>query len=208
MTEPTAEHFWETRYTGTLGRIWSGAPNRILADTARPLPPGTALDLGCGEGGDAVWLATQGWRVTAVDVSPTALKRTTDLAAEHGVTDRVTTEQHDLAATFPTGTYDLITAQYLQTPLTFPRPRVLREAAHHLTPGGLLLVVDHGSLHPWSTNTNPHFPTPDDVYAELALPSPSWEPLRLATPEREATGPNGEKATVTDIVVAIRRREG
>jgi 2-polyprenyl-3-methyl-5-hydroxy-6-metoxy-1,4-benzoquinol methylase len=89
------EQFWEEHY-GAAERIWSGRANATLVDVVQDLPPGTALDLGCGEGGDAVWLALRGWQVTAVDVSRTALQRAGRHADEAGVADRVTTERHEL----------------------------------------------------------------------------------------------------------------
>jgi SAM-dependent methyltransferase len=204
--ESDAEGFWEKHYAGHA-KVWSGRPNPLLAETVAGLTPGRALDLGSGEGGDAVHLAGLGWRVTAVDISATALQRTRAHAETAGVADRLTVERHDLAATFPEGDYDLITAQYLHTPLDFPREDVLRRAAHALAPGGLLLVVDHGSVRPWAWNpdAHAHFPTPQDIYAGLDLDPAHYRPERLDAPEREATGPDGERATVTDTVVAVRR---
>lgn len=108
--------------------------------------PGTALDLGCGNGDDALWLARRGWQVTAVDISHTAVARLRNRA--RGCDRRVIAEQHDLARSFPAGAYDLISAQYLHTPFTLDRANVLRTAAHALAPGGLLLIVDHGSTAP------------------------------------------------------------
>jgi methylase of polypeptide subunit release factors len=83
-----AERFWEDRYR-RRERVWSGRTNAVLVDVAGSLQPGTALDLGCGEGGDAIWLAQQGWRVRAVDVSATALDRAAAEAATAGVVDRI-----------------------------------------------------------------------------------------------------------------------
>ncbi|MEU1629086.1 class I SAM-dependent methyltransferase [Streptomyces sp. NPDC020096] len=188
--------------------MWKGTPNPVLAETAQRLTPGTALDLGCGEGGDAVWLAAHGWRVTAVDISATALRRTAVHASAARASDRLTTERHDLARTFPTGTFDLVSAQYLHTPLAFPRAHILQKAAHALTPGGLLLIVDHGSVRPWAWNPDPdaHFPSPEDVFDGLELDPARWQPERLDRPQRQATGPDGQSATVTDNVIAIRRR--
>ncbi len=198
------EQFWEGHYRGQ-GRVWSGRANPVLVDVAGSLRPRTALDLGCGEGGDAVWLAQQGWRVTAVDVSATALDRAATLAAEAGV--RIDFQQHDLARTFPEGAFDLVSAQYLHSPVEFPRDRVLRMAARAVASSGLLLIVGHASAAPWSWNHKPHtrFPTPEEVLAALDLSPWQWRTERLGTPERLGTGPNGESATVTDNVVAVRR---
>jgi len=201
-----AARFWENLYSGR-DKLWKGTPNPLLADIAGHLTPGRALDLGCGEGGDTAWLATRGWQVTAVDIAPTALARTARHAAEAGVADRVTAEQHDLAATFPAGAFDLVSAQYLHTPFDLPRARVLRQAAHALTPGGLLLIVDHGSVRPWAWNpdADTRFPRPEEIYEGLALDPAGWRPERLDRPQREATGPGGQTAIVTDTVVAVRR---
>lgn len=207
QTPTEAARFWDNLYRGK-DAVWKGDPNPVLAETAAQLsPPGRALDLGCGEGGDTVWLATHGWHVTAVDIAPTALQRLTQHAARAGVTDRVSTQQHDLAETSPAGTFDLVSAQYLQTPYDLPRADILRQAAHALTPGGLLLIVDHGSVRPWAWNTDPdtRFPRPEEIFDELALDPARFTPVRLATPEREATGPNGRSATVTDTVITVRR---
>ncbi|MEV2278108.1 class I SAM-dependent methyltransferase [Nocardiopsis sp. NPDC049922] len=204
-----AARFWERLYTQREERHRSSRPNPILIGTAGAMAPGTALDLGSGEGGDAVWLAAQGWRVTAADISATALSRATAHAAAAGaaVARRLTVERHDLARTFPAGTFDLVNAHYLQTPFALPRARVLRQAARSLTTGGLLLIVDHGSERPWSWSSgqSTRFPTPGEIFDALALDPATWRPERLDTPQREATGPSGETVTVTDTVIAVRR---
>jgi SAM-dependent methyltransferase len=200
------ERFWEGHYR-KRERVWSGNANPVLVDIVGPLPAGTALDVGCGEGGDAVWLARRGWRVTAVDVSATALDRASVAAAEAGVQDRIDFQRHDLERSFPEGVFDLVSAQYLHSPLDFPRDRVLRAAARAVAPGGLLLVVGHASVAPWSWNqhSHPRFPTPEEDLAALDLEPGLWHIERLGSPEREATGPDGEPATVTDSVIAVRR---
>lgn len=204
----SAEQFWEGLYRGRSERPWDGWANPILIDVARPLPPGTALDLGCGEGSDAFWLARLGWRVTAVDVSPTALRRAATQAAAAGVEARIDFQRHDLERSFPSGAFDLVSAQYLQSPVEFPRDRVLYAAAGAVAPGGLLLIVEHASIAPWSWNQDPtrRFPTPQETLATIELPPGQWETERLGAPERLATGPNGETATVVDNVIAVRRR--
>jgi SAM-dependent methyltransferase len=193
-----AERFWEDRYR-RRGPVWSGRPNPVLVDVVGSLRPGTALDLGCGEGGDAIWLARQGWRVTAVDLSTTALDRAATDAATSGVADRIDFQQHDLALTFPSGAFGLVSAQYLHSPIEFPRVHILQEAASAVTPGGLLLIVDHASVSPCS------WADPEETLAPLELSPDEWHTERLEAREREATGPNGQRATVTDNVIAVRR---
>jgi SAM-dependent methyltransferase len=197
-----SEDFWDAHYRANQ-RVWSGRPNAVLVDVVEPLPPGSALDLGCSEGADAIWLAARGWQVTAADISPTALKRAEAHAADLSVA--VDFQHHDLGRTFPEGTFDLVSAQYLQSPVEFPRAQVLRRAAAAVAPGGLLLVVEHGSTAPWSWSQDAVFPTPEESLAELELDPAEWRTERLGAPQRVATGPNGQTATVNDIVIALRR---
>ncbi len=197
-TDVEAERFWEDHY-GRHERVWSGRANPVLVDVVELLPPGTALDLGCGEGGDAIWLAGLGWRVTAVDLSVTALDRAAADAATAGVAERIDFQRHDLAVTFPSGAFDLVSAQYLHSPVEFPRDRVLRAAASAVTHGGLLLIVDHASISPGS------WAEPEETLAPLGLSPDEWRTERLEAREREATGPNGRRITVTDNIIAVRR---
>lgn len=145
----------------------------------------TALDLGSGNGDDALWLATEGWRVTAVDKSDTTVKRLADKAEAAGLDKQVSTASMDLAETFPTGRYDLVNVHYLHTTGDLDRHSVLRKAARALKPGGTLLIVDHGSIAPWSWNQDPlqHFPHPADLAADLHL-----DPAPVAGGARRAVG--------------------
>lgn len=173
--------------------------NARLAEIAGPLTPGTALDLGCGGGGDAVWLAARGWRVTAVDISGAAVRS----LRERG--EPITALRVDLAEDFPDGTFDLVSAQYFHTPFALDRARVLRTAAGSVNPGGRLVVVDHGSAAPWSWDQDAEFPGPAEVAAGLALDPADWSIDRAEAAERLATGPAGRTATVVDHVLVLRR---
>jgi SAM-dependent methyltransferase len=211
MTEAAAA-FWNDMYEARP-RVWSGRPNAALVRVAADLPPGTALDLGCGEGGDALWLAERGWRVTAVDISQVALDRAAEQAGSVGLGDRIDWRRHDLAASFPSGTFDLVSAQFLHAPaeVEFPRDRVLRDAAAAVAPGGHLLVVGHADMPPWSQHhvEDEHLadllPSAQQVWDALALPSRDWHPRLVETASREATGPDGQTATLSDAVVLAQR---
>lgn len=216
MTEKTtpegrsdAGRFWEEHYSSrdvATGR----RVNPLLVEIASGLASATALDLGCGAGGDTLWLAGAGWRVTAVDVSGTATAQVADAARERGLGDRVHAERHDLAVGFPEGRFDLVTALYLQSPFDLPRTQVLRTAARALAPGGRLLIVDHGSIAPWSWNQDhdASHPTPHEIAADLALDPDGWSIERAASPRRIASGPDGQTAEVVDHVLLIRRTTG
>ncbi len=171
------------------------------------LPAGDALDLGCGGGGDALWLAGRGWRVTALDVSAVATARLTELARARDLGDRITAEQHDARASLPGLRLDLVTAHYFHAPYDMDRTTILRSAAHLLRPGGRLLVVDHGSTAPWSWNQDPdaRYPTPEEVAAPMRLAHREWTVERADSPRRVATGPDGSTAEVVDHVLLIRR---
>ncbi|MFB7649165.1 class I SAM-dependent methyltransferase [Streptomyces sp. NPDC056084] len=182
-------------------------PNVRLTEIVAALPPGAALDLGCGNGGDALWLARRGWRVSAVDISAVAVERLTGLAGACGLGEFVDARQHDLHESFPGGRFDLVNAHYLHTPHALDRSKVLRGAAHALRPGGRLLVVDHGSTAPWSWNQDPdaYFPPPSEVAAGIGADPATWTIERAEPSSRVATGPDGRKAEVTDHILVLRR---
>ncbi|MEU4489634.1 methyltransferase domain-containing protein [Streptomyces purpurascens] len=206
MNTTDAVTFWDGVYAA---RPAAGGPrpNVRLTETVTGLPSGDVLDLGCGDGGDALWLARRGWHVTAVDISAVAVERLAALARSHGLGDRVTTVRADLHRSCPPGEFDLVCAHYLHTPFDLDRATVLRSAAHALRPGGRLLVVDHGSAAPWSWNQDPdiHYPSPREVAAGIDLDPGTWTVERADAPRRIATGPDGRTAEVTDHVLLIRR---
>ncbi|MEU0693190.1 class I SAM-dependent methyltransferase [Streptomyces niveus] len=205
----TNQEFWDSRY-GESDRIWSGRPNTVLVGEVTGLEPGRALDLGCGEGADSIWLAGQGWRVTAVDISGVALARAGRHAAtaDAGVADRIDWQRHDLAVSFPAGAFDLVSAQFLHSPGDMPRERILRKAAAAVAPGGVLLIVGHAGLPSWEPNPHPevHLPTPAEVLESLELPDGEWEVLLSDEHERIQTRPDGQPGTRTDNALKLRRR--
>ncbi|WP_104178580.1 bifunctional 2-polyprenyl-6-hydroxyphenol methylase/3-demethylubiquinol 3-O-methyltransferase UbiG [Cryobacterium sp. Y50] len=203
---PDAATFWENRYRES-DRAWSGRANATLEREAADLIPGTALDLGSGEGGDALWLAQNGWSVTAVDISPTALARGEAAAANAGLTGRIRWITADLATWQPDGPFDLVTAHFLQSPAPLPREVILHRAAATVAPGGVLLVVGHAQFPPWSKRKPDGVPLPtaDEVLTSLELDSEHWTIVTKAAVGREATGPDGQVATLVDSVLTLRR---
>ncbi|QWS33750.1 class I SAM-dependent methyltransferase [Curtobacterium aetherium] len=210
-----AETFWTDRYGDSP--IWSGRPNASLVDTVQPLAPGadtdgsgvpTALDLGSGEGGDALWLAAQGWRVTAVDIAPNALARGRAEAERVGLGARVTWVQADLAEWDTEERFDLVAASFLHSSVSFPRAAVLRRATTFVAPGGHLVVVGHAGSPSWaSAEEHVHAEPlvgPEEQVEQLAL-GDGWtvEVAELRT--RRITAPDGSPATLDDSVVRVRR---
>jgi SAM-dependent methyltransferase len=136
---------WDERYA-EADRIWSGNPNGALVAEVAGLPPGRALDVGCGEGADAVWLARRGWEVTALDVSRVALERAARHAEQAGVRVRWI-HAGLLDASLSPGSFDLVSAQYpvlRRTPANEGERALLAAVA----PGGTLLVVHHADMDP------------------------------------------------------------
>lgn len=210
MTHAEAEEFWEQRYA-EADTVWSGKPNQALVDVVGALPAGRALDLGCGEGGDSIWLAQQGWQVTGVDISPTALRRARAAARSAGVPeDDIRWVSADLATWAPDESYDLVSACFLHSPVEFPRTEVLRRAAGAVASGGLLLLVGHAQHPPWAREHRGHdereYLTAEEELARLALPQPEWSPEIAEVRARDAVGPDGKPARLDDAILLMRRR--
>ncbi|UMG91745.1 class I SAM-dependent methyltransferase [Nocardioides sp. TF02-7] len=216
LRQALTKEFWDERYAGS-GRVWSGRPNQRLVEQTADLEPGLALDVGCGEGADAIWLAEQGWRVTAVDVSTVALDRTAQHAIERGVDDRVRVGQYDVLAGHPPRRprrgkgYDLVSVHFLHVPRE-DFDGIYRRLGEVVAPGGRLLVVAH---HPDDLVTgarswhgpNLLFP-PEQVLATFGVAdgdSATWAVDVADAPGREQETPDGPVA-VRDTVVRLRRR--
>jgi SAM-dependent methyltransferase len=197
------EEDWDARYSESH-RIWSGNPNVVLVAEVADLTPGRALDLGCGEGADAVWLATRGWQVTAVDISSVALARAAGHAADAGVT--VDWQKHDLEHSFPVGEWDLVSAQFLHFWGEFDREKILRRAAASVAPGGVLLIEGHMNHGPFPHGDHEvHFPAPDEVITALEL-GDAWEVLVKGVHPRSQKDQDGNVITRDDATVKLRRR--
>jgi SAM-dependent methyltransferase len=199
--------YWDARYSATE-KVWSGKPNQRLVEQAADLPPGRALEVGSGEGADAIWLAARGWEVLGVDVSQVALDRSAARAAAKGpdIAGRLRWQQADVLSWEPEpARYDLVSAQFMHLPR--PSLRVLHHRlAAAVRPGGSLIVVGH---HPTDMETFGHgwragmLFTADDVIA--ALDPDDWRIAAPTAPERQAIGPDGEPMNLRDAVLhAVR----
>lgn len=194
--------FWEARYQAASPQT-SGRPGTALRRFTEPLLPGSALELGCGKGDDAVWLARQGWSVTAVDISGTALDYVAVNAERAGVSERMTLQRHDLSSSFPAGQFDLVTTSFLAA---IPREPVFRRAAAAVESGGHLLIIDHGSRSPWSSApADWKFSTAEETLAGLELEEADWARVHVGGIDREAGGAGGELAIVKDNIVFLQR---
>jgi SAM-dependent methyltransferase len=199
------QEWWDGFYA-EQGQLWSGKANVALVKEAADLTPGTALDLGAGEGGDAVWLAQQGWQVTAVDISGVAMDRGAAAATEAGVADRIDWVVMDLYEDFPAGQYDLVATSYLHTHDPRPRDTVLKSAAAAVTAGGTLLIIGHSEHGPSGNAHHLDLPGPAEVVASLGLPEDEWEVLVTEEFSRTRAMPDGEEFTHVDNAVKVRRR--
>lgn len=200
---------WDHRYGGA--QMWSGNPNGTLVAEVSDLAPGDALDVGAGEGGDAMWLADRGWHVTANDISRLALHRISAEAERRG--HHVDCVHADANASQPFGdrTFDLVSAQYASIPRT-PDDRAVRNLLDAVRPGGTLLVVSH-DLEPMRTpidtsiESRPFdaeaFVRVEDVADALAA-SPEWE-IEVHTKRPRPPGA-ASSHHVDDLVLRARRR--
>jgi SAM-dependent methyltransferase len=202
------EAFWNERYR-SADALWSGNPNRYLVSEASDLRPGTVLDVGCGEGADALWLAGRGWRVTGVDLSTVALERAARHAAEAGpgMAARIDWVHADLIGWDPgVARYDLVSSQYLHLPPEV-REALFRALAGAVAPGGTLLIVGHHPSDLQTTMPRPPMPelffTGEDIVA--LLHAGDWKVITDEAPQRSAPDPDGHPVMIRDTVFRARR---
>ncbi len=195
---------WDERYAGDE-LVWTAEPNRFLVAEVEGLAPGRALDLACGEGRNAVWLAERGWNVTGVDFSAVGLGKAHRLAEARGVSVRW--ETADVTEYAPTAAgFDLVIVMYLHLPGT-AISRALRHAADAVAPGGTLLVVGHDITNPTEGWGGPQDSAvlygPDDVTAAIE----GLEVVKAARVARPVQTDDGEK-TAIDVLVRATRPTG
>lgn len=207
--------FWDQHYE-TSAQVWSGQVNVALAETAADLQPGTALDLGSGEGADVIWLAQQGWQATGIDISPIAVQRARQAALAQGLTEQQASfVVADIAKWQPDQSFDLVTASFLQSPIHFDRALALGAAQQLVVPGGYLLVISHASFPPWAAGDHQHqhdqpehvATTPASELDLLELPPQHWSVERAELRSKEVVSPDGEHIMLDDTVVLIRRND-
>lgn len=194
------QQVWNDRYAAA-DLVWSAEPNQFFADAVRDLPPGRALDLGTGEGRNAMWLAERGWDVTAVDFSDVAIEKARHIAARRVV--RVTWVVADLLEYNPPQcAFDLVALVYIHLPAKELR-KVVAAAVAALAPGGMLFVIGHDTTNLAEGYGGPQDPvllfTPDEIIRSLE----GLSVVRAGKVIRTVVTPDGERDAVDALVVAV-----
>jgi SAM-dependent methyltransferase len=190
---------WDKRYAA-VENLWATRPNRFLVAEVSELPPGRALDLACGEGQNAIWLASLGWEVTGVDYSEVAIAKANARAKRDGVTVEFTSA--DLVEHEPEhAAYDLVLVLYLHIPST-QRGAVHAKASAALAPGGTFLLLGHDRANLTDGVGGPS--DPDLLYTanEIAAELPELEIEKATTVLRDV---DGEDRDAIDTIVRARR---
>ncbi len=199
--DTTSNAAWDQRYSGP-DLVWGAGPNRFVVEELEALAPGRAVDLGTGEGRNAIWLAERGWEVTGVDFSGAGLDRARRLAAERGVS--VDWVRSDLLAWQPApGGYDLVLIAYIHLPREDLK-RVFATAAGAVAPGGTLLVVGHDRDNLSRGHGGPQ--DPDRLYTP-AMVTAELDGLTIRKADqvlRTVPSPDGERTAIDTLVRAER----
>jgi len=200
---------WDDRYAATE-LVWSSGPNEFVEQALTDLPPGCALDLACGEGRNARWLAERGWQVKAMDFSPVAIEKGRRLAEQlpDDRAGRIDWQVGDALATPLPADLDLVVIAYLQVP-TAERATVMRRAFAALAAGGRLFVIAHDTTNLTEGTGGPPdtavLYTAEDVLHDLA--GEDLEVVRAERAARTVTSPDdaGSTSTAWDALVHLVR---
>ena len=195
---------WDARYADRDGTMWSGRPNGRLVAEVADLDPGTALDVGCGEGADAIWLAQRGWTVTAIDVSEVAVARARAAAEQAGV--EVDWLVRDVLGTpFATGSIDLVSLHYPALPKASGTD-AMRALLDSVRPGGILLAVYHDLDHDHRAHMKERGIDPDDYVGVDDLATMLDDGFTIARHAVEPRlDPPPDNPHIADVVLRARR---
>ena len=210
------DQIWQGQRAAAMG---TSQTNPHLIEEIGDLQPGTALDAGCGAGAEAIWLAEQGWQVTAADVAAEALAYGAARAADCGVADRVQWVQADLSVWEPATRYDLVTTHYAHPAI--PQLAFYDRIASWVAPAGTLFIVGHLHHHDPSSAANQghnHGNVETDEIeppASASMTAPDitarldpaiWDVATVEESSRTMTGSSGHAISIHDVVVRATRR--
>lgn len=211
MTHSFDKSYWDQIWTGDRAESMStGEPNPHLIREAGGLPPGTAIDAGCGAGAEAIWLARQGWKVTAADLAGAALAFGEERATAASVAGKVHWVQADLATWEPKEQYDLVTTHYAHPEM--PQLAFYDRIASWVASRGTLLIVghlhhdDHSTEHGDKQSHPPASASATATAITARLDASVWEIATAEESQRTMTGPSGHLTAIHDVVVRATRR--
>ena len=206
------EH-WQQVHTGSTARH-EMPPNPYLIDEVSELAPGTALEAGCGEGAEAIWLAAAGWQVTAADIAEEPLARAAGRAAARGLGGRIQWVHADLSSWEPGQSFDLVTTHYAHSAM--PQLVFYDRLGTWVAPGGSLLIVghltttDHDAHHGHHPPDEGHHP-PDEASVTAAtiterLDPATWDVITAEERTRTLDDPGSAQVSLHDVLVRAVRR--
>lgn len=210
MTHTFDDEYWKNTWEGERAlSMGANDANPHLVRETITLAAGTALDAGCGAGAEAIWLATQGWQVTAADIAAAALQRAAARASATGVGDRVQWVEADLSVWEPDTRYDLVTTHYAHP--SIPQLDFYDRIATWVAPGGTLFIVGHlhhghsaGDGHGHDTPPEEASATAEAITARLD--PAAWSVVTAEESQRVLTRPEHGQVTLHDVVVRATRR--
>jgi cyclopropane fatty-acyl-phospholipid synthase-like methyltransferase len=214
MTHAFDKDYWDQIWQGDRATAMGASQtNPHLVREVSGLTPGTALEAGCGAGAEAIWLAQQGWQVTAADVAADALAIAAERAVAAGVADQVTWVEADLSTWEPDTQYDLVTTHYAHPAM--PQLEFYDRIASWVAPGGTLLVVGHlhhqehdspsGHGHGGHDGQPPASASATAAGITARLDPARWDVVTAQESQRTMTGRGGAATTLHDVVVRASR---